>query len=260
MAREVKIATWNVNSVLARLPLVLKWLEVARPHVLCLQETKCTDERFPRETFAELGYSTETFGQAAYNGVAILSHTPCAGVQRGFPEDDTTAQSRLLAAVVEGVRVVNVYVPNGQAVGTDKYRFKLDWLGRLRSFFDVHYNQDMPVLLCGDFNVAPEDVDVHDPKLWRGRILCSEPERAGINKVKEWGLTDAFRLHTPEGGHFSWWDYRAGSFRRNAGLRIDHIWVSAALAARCTKVWIDKEPRGWERPSDHAPVVAEFEN
>lgn len=255
----MRIATWNVNSVLARLPLVLKWLDAARPDVLCLQETKCTDERFPREAVAELGYSVETFGQPTYNGVAILSLSPCSEVRRGFPTDDAGAQSRLLAAVVEGIRVVNVYVPNGQSVGTDKYRFKLDWIARLRSFFDVHYDREMPILLCGDFNVAPEDADVHDPKLWQGRILCSEPERAGMNNVKEWGLTDAFRLHTLGPGHFSWWDYRAGSFRRNAGLRIDHIWVSDALAARCTKTWIDKEPRGWERPSDHTPVVAEID-
>lgn len=245
--------------MLARLPLVLKWLDAVRPDALCLQETKCTDDRFPREAFSELGYVTESFGQATYNGVAILSPTPCADVQRGFPEDVAGAQSRLLSAMVEGVRIVNVYVPNGQAVGTDKYHFKLDWIARLRSFFDIHYNQNTPVLVCGDFNVAPDDRDVHDPKLWRGRILCSEPERAAISHVKEWGFTDALRLHTPEAGHYSWWDYRAGSFRRNAGMRIDHIWVSPILAARCTKVWIDKEPRGWERPSDHTPVVAEFD-
>lgn len=254
----MKIATWNVNSVLARLPLVLKWVEAVRPDVLCLQETKCTDERFPREAFSELGYITESFGQPTYNGVAILSPTPCVDVQRGFPEDVAGAQSRLLAATVEGVRIVNVYVPNGQAVGTDKYHFKLDWIARLRSFFDISYNQNTLVLVCGDFNVAPDDRDVHDPKLWRGRILCSEPERAAIFQVKEWGFTDTLRLHTPEAGHYSWWDYRAGSFRRNAGMRIDHIWVSPILASRCTRVWIDKEPRGWERPSDHTPVVAEF--
>jgi len=254
----VKIATWNVNSVLARLPLVTRWLEAARPDVLCLQETKCTDDKFPAEAFAKLGYASETFGQRTYNGVAILSSIPCQRVRRGFPEDVEGAHARLLAAEVEGVHVVNVYIPNGAFVGSDKYRFKLEWMRSLRGFFDAHYKTSTPVLLCGDFNVAPEERDVHDPRLWRGRILFSKPERAALDQIKDWGFVDAFRLHTEEGGHFSWWDYRAGAFRRNAGLRIDHIWVSGPLAARCTAAWIDKEPRAWERPSDHTPVVAEF--
>lgn len=254
----MKIATWNVNSVLARLPAVLQWLGRARPDVLCLQEIKCTEEKFPKEAFAEAGYRAEVFGQPTYNGVATLSRAACADVQRGFPGEGGGAHARLLAATVEGVRVVNVYVPNGQAVGSDKYRFKLEWLRRLREYFDDEYFADDDVLLCGDFNVAPEDRDVHDPELWRGRILFSRPEREALEVVRAWGFADAFRLHTAEPGHFSWWDYRAGSFRRNAGLRIDHVWVSEPLAARSKLTWIDKEPRGWERPSDHAPVVAEF--
>ncbi|MFN2453606.1 MAG: exodeoxyribonuclease III [Pyrinomonadaceae bacterium] len=254
----MKIATWNVNSVLARLPLVLKWLEEAQPDVLCLQETKCVDAKFPAREFAELGYAAEIFGQPAYNGVAILARDECKDVQRGFPGDDAGAQSRLIAANVKGVRIVNVYIPNGASVGADKYYFKLQWMARLRSFFDEHYNSSAQVLICGDFNVAPEDLDVHDPQLWRGRILCSEPERTALEHIKGWGFTDAFRLHINDGGHFSWWDYRQASFRRNAGLRIDHIWVSDALAARSTKTWIDTTPRGWERPSDHTPVIAEF--
>jgi exodeoxyribonuclease-3 len=157
------------------------------------------------------------------------------------------------------VHVVNVYIPNGAFVGSDKYRFKLEWMKRLRVFFDAHYDRDAQVLLCGDFNVAPEERDVHDPELWEGRILFSRRERAALNEIKDWGFVDAFRLHTEEGGHFSWWDYRQGSFRRNAGLRIDHIWTSAPLAARCKASWIDREPRAWERPSDHTPVVAEFD-
>jgi exodeoxyribonuclease-3 len=255
----VKLATWNVNSVLARLPLVLKWLDSARPDVLCLQETKCADERFPGPAFAELGYHSEVFGQPTYNGVAILSRIPCTDVRRGLPDDETGAHARLIAATVAGARVVNVYVPNGAFVGSDKYRFKLKWMRRLRAFFDAHYETDQPILLCGDFNVAPEDEDVHDPRLWRGRILFSEPERRALSEIKEWGFVDAFRLHTKDGGHYSWWDYRAGSFRRNAGLRIDHVWVSEGLAGRCKAAWIDREPRAWERPSDHTPVVTEFE-
>jgi len=254
----VKIATWNVNSVLARLPLVLQWLDSVRPRVLCLQETKCTDERFPRAAFAELGYEAEVFGQPTYNGVAILSRSPCEKSQRGLPGDEDGASARVLAATVAGVRVVNVYVPNGQAVGSDKYHFKLEWMGRLRQLFDAQYKTGERVLLCGDFNVAPEEVDVHDVRLWAGRILFSAPERAALRKIMDWGLIDTFRMYHTEGGHYSWWDYRAGSFRRNAGLRIDHIWVSPALAKHCTAAWIDTRPRGWERPSDHAPAVAEF--
>ncbi|HEX7175582.1 MAG TPA: exodeoxyribonuclease III [Pyrinomonadaceae bacterium] len=252
------IATWNVNSVLARLPLVLQWLGRARPDVLCLQETKCADERFPAREFAELGYKSETHGQPTYNGVAILSRTPLTDVQRGFPNDEEGAHARLLAATVGGVRVVNVYVPNGQSVGSEKFDFKLKWMRRLREFFDEECWPDDDVLLCGDFNVAPEDRDVHDPVLWRGKILCSRPEREALQEVKDWGLADAFRQHNEGGGHYSWWDYRAGSFPRNTGLRIDHVWLSESLAARCKRAWIDKEPRGWERPSDHTPVLVEI--
>lgn len=255
----MKLATWNVNSVIARLPLVTKWLAEAAPDVLCLQELKCIDEKFPAEAFGELGYQSVAFGQRTYNGVAILARTALTEVQRGFPDDEEGAHARLLGATVEGVRIVNVYVPNGAFVGSDKYRFKLEWMKRLRAFFDEHYERDAQVLLCGDFNVAPEERDVHDPEQWEGRILFSKRERAALNEIKDWGFVDAFRLHTDEGGHFSWWDYRQGSFRRNAGLRIDHIWTSPKLAARCQGSWIDKEPRAWERPSDHTPVVAEFE-
>jgi exodeoxyribonuclease-3 len=255
----MKIATWNVNSVTARLPLVLKWLESARPDALCLQETKCTDDKFPAAAFDALGYRSEAFGQRTYNGVAILSRDTVEDVQRGFPDDEEGAHARLLAATIKGVRVVNVYIPNGQFVGSDKYRFKLEWMSRLRALLDEQHKQSESLLLCGDFNVAPEERDVHDPALWQGRILFSRRERAALEHIRDWGLTDAFRQHTEEGGHFSWWDYRQGSFRRNAGLRIDHIWVSKRLAARNTSTWIDTEPRTWERPSDHTPVVADFE-
>jgi exodeoxyribonuclease-3 len=180
-------------------------------------------------------------------------------VQRGFPDDEEGAQARLIAATVEGVRVVNVYVPNGQFVGSDKYRFKLEWMQHLRRHFDEHYETNEHVLLCGDFNVAPEERDVHDPAAWEGHVLFSKRERAALEKIRAWGFEDAFRLHTEEDGHYSWWDYRQGSFRRNDGLRIDHIWVSEPLAKRCTESWIDKEPRTWERPSDHTPVVGNFD-
>lgn len=254
----LKIATWNVNSVLARLPQAVRWLEAASPDVLCMQETKCVDERFPAEEFARLGYLSESFGQAAYNGVAILSRVKCERVSRGLPDDEPGAQSRVLAATIGGIRIVNVYVPNGQAVGADKYYFKLEWLSRLRAFLDSGYQPNESVLLCGDFNVATEDRDVHNPELWRGRILFSEPEKEAVGRVKQWGFVDAFRMHNQEANQYSWWDYRAGAFRRNLGLRIDHVWVSEPLATQSASVVIDKEPRRWEKPSDHAPVVAEF--
>jgi exodeoxyribonuclease-3 len=255
----MKLATWNVNSITARLPLVTKWLEAAQPDVLCLQELKCTDEKFPKSAFEALGYKSEVFGQRTYNGVAIISRAGAVDVQRGFHDDEEGAQARLLAATVEGVRVVNVYIPNGQFVGSDKYRFKLEWMQRLRRFFDEEYERSSSVLLCGDFNVAPEERDVHDPEQWEGHVLFSKRERAALEKLRDWGFTDAFRLHTEGEGHYSWWDYRQGSFRRNAGLRIDHIWVSEPLAGVCKESWIDKEPRAWERPSDHTPVVARFD-
>ena len=255
----MKIATWNVNSILARLPHVTRWLEAEQPDVLCVQETKCTDDRFPSLEIKALGYDCVMLGQQSYNGVAIFSKAECATVQRGYPDDDLSSQARLLSADIAGIRIVNVYIPNGQTVGSEKYQFKLEWMKRLRGFLDESFDTNTPVLLCGDFNVAPEDRDVHDPRLWQNRILCSEPERSALQHVKDWGFTDAFRLHTEAGGNYSWWDYRAGAFRRNLGLRIDHIWVSAPLAARSQTTIIDKEPRKWERPSDHAPVVALFD-
>jgi exodeoxyribonuclease-3 len=254
----MKVATWNINSILARLPHVLRWITAERPDVLCLQELKCADDRFPTSEFTALGYNVAVYGQPSYNGVAILSRAPLEDVQRGMPDDVAGAQTRVITATVEGVRLVNVYIPNGSLVGSEKYDFKLGWMARLRSFLDENFWADDEVLLCGDFNVAPEDIDVHDPVLWRGKIHCSELEREALDNVKSWGFVDTFRSRVKDGGHFSWWDYRAGSFRRNAGLRIDHIWTSEPLAERCQSIWIHRDPRAWERPSDHAPVIAEF--
>jgi exodeoxyribonuclease-3 len=254
----MKIATWNVNSVIARLPHVLRWLDMAQPDVLCLQELKCAEEKFPALDFAAAGYQFAVHGQPAYNGVAILSRHDLSDVRRGFPQDDAAAQARLIAATVKGARVVNVYVPNGSEVGSDKYKYKLQWLQQLRRWFDQSCDRAGRVLLCGDFNVAPEDRDVHDPKAWEGGILVSRTERKALQLVKDWGLVDAFRRHNDLPGQFSWWDYRGGGFPRNHGLRIDHIWVTPGLADICAGVTIDKEPRGWDKPSDHTPVVAEF--
>ena len=254
----MKIATWNVNSIIARLPHVLRWLQAFEPDVLCMQETKCTDDKFPFAELSDIGYCASVFGQQSYNGVAILARKECVDVQRGNYEDQEGAHARLLAGTFDGVRIVNVYIPNGQAVGSEKFDFKLDWMRRLRLFFDNHMQVDTPVILCGDFNVAPEDRDVHNPQLWQERIMCSQAERTALDEIKRWGFTDSFRLHHEEGGQFSWWDYRAGAFRRNLGLRIDHMWITEPLVGRSVQSWIDIEPRKWEKPSDHAPVITEI--
>jgi exodeoxyribonuclease III len=255
------IATWNVNSILARMPAVTRWLDDVKPDVVCMQETKCTDDKFPVLIFQERGYQCQLFGQQSYNGVAILTRTACDTSHRGFPGDEDElrgTQSRLITTTVEGVQIVNVYIPNGQAVGSEKYAFKLEWMSQLREFFDRHYDPSTPLLLCGDFNVAPEDRDVHDVRLWHGRVMCSEPERERLQHIKDWGFTDAFRLHEEASGKFTWWDYRAGAFRRNMGLRIDHVWVTKPLVPRSVRACIDMAPRTWEKPSDHAPLIAEF--
>jgi len=255
----MKIATWNINSIAVRLPHVLEWVKNNRPDVLCLQEIKCKDEKFPADSFRELGYHVEVFGQPTYNGVATLSLTAASDVQKGFPGDGDDAQRRLLAATINGVRIVNVYIPNGSEVGSDKYHFKLEWFGKLRKFFDEHCDRQVPLVLCGDFNVAPEDRDIHDPKLWAGKIMCSEAERAALQRIEDWGLVDVFRQHHEDNDAFSWWDYRGGGFPKNHGLRIDHVWATHSLTELSAAVWIDKAPRALERPSDHAPVVAEFD-
>ncbi len=263
----LKIVTWNVNSIAARLPLATRWLESfspeQRPDIICLQEIKCVDEKFPAADFAALGYHSLVYGQPTYNGVAILVKDDMAAgisdIQKGLPDDDETAQRRLLSATINGLRVVNVYIPNGQAVGAEKYFYKLDWLARLRAYFDSLGDASQPLVLLGDFNVAPGPLDVYDPAIWEGKILFSQPEKQALQVVKDWGLQDTFRTLYPEVQAFSWWDYRQAGYRRNLGLRIDHIWVTQPLMQVCREVIIDKEPRGWERPSDHTPVIAAFE-
>ena len=255
----MRIATWNVNSITVRLPHVLDWLDANKPDALCLQEIKCVDAKFPFEAIREAGYTAEVFGQPGYNGVAILSPHPVSEVQRGFGGEETDAPRRLIAATIGPVKVVNVYIPNGSEVGADKYYYKLDWLQSLRRFLDELCDPQERVLLCGDFNIAPDDRDLYDPVGWAGKIHCSQPERDALNVVQAWGFVDAFRQHHPEAGCYSWWDYRSGGFRQNQGLRIDHIWVTGKLAQNCVDAWIDKAPRARERPSDHAPVVAQFD-
>ena len=252
-----KIATWNVNSLKVRLGHVLDWLAAERPDVLALQETKTVDEHFPSEEIEAAGYRAAFAGQKTYNGVAILSLAEGEEIATDLPGLDDP-QRRILASTIEGIRVLNVYVPNGKEVGSDKYAYKLDWLQKLRGYVAAELSRHPRLVVLGDFNIAPEDRDVHDPEEWRGKILCSDPERAALGKLLDVGLSDLFRLFEQEERLFSWWDYRMLGFRRNHGLRIDLILGSRSLAEACTSCRIDKEPRRRERPSDHTPVVAEF--
>jgi exodeoxyribonuclease-3 len=254
----MKIATWNVNSINIRLEQMLEWLKTTGTDVLCLQETKCVDENFPLEQINGAGYNATFIGQKSYNGVAILSIHEIEDVQKNFPGDAPDAPKRLIAATVGGVRIVNTYIPNGTELWTDKFTFKLDWLQRLRRMFDETCDKSRDVLLCGDFNVAPDERDVWNVGFWEGKLHFTKPERAAIHHVKQWGFTDVFRKMNGDAKEFSWWNYREGAFFKNQGLRIDHIWTSEKLAEKCVGCWIDRKPRGGERPSDHTPVVAEF--
>ena len=257
----MRIATWNVNSLRVRLPQLLEWLAAHAPDIVALQETKLPDESFPLAELAAAGYSVLYNGQRTYNGVALLargSGLEFAEVVRDMPglEDP---QRRVLAATIGPLRVVNLYVPNGQAVDSDKYRYKLGWLQALRDWMQAETLRHPHVLMLGDFNIAPDDRDVHDPAAWAGSVHVSEPERAALCALLALGFHDVFRQFEPGGGCYSWWDYRQGAFRRDHGLRIDLILAATALAGRCRGSSIDREPRRSERASDHAPVVAEFD-
>jgi exodeoxyribonuclease-3 len=254
----MKIASWNVNSLRVRLPQVLEWLAQNPVDVLALQETKTQDPDFPIQDIQQAGYSVIFSGQKTYNGVAILAKcelydpvTDIAGL------DDP--QRRILAATVNHIRVINLYVVNGAEVGSDKFAYKLNWLEKVTAFIQQEQKKHKKIIVLGDFNIAPDDRDVHDPELWKGKVLCSKEERNALNKLLTLGFSDTFRLFGQEDKLFSWWDYRGGGFRRNHGLRIDLILASDALSKQCINSWIDKEPRTWERPSDHTPVIAEFD-
>jgi exodeoxyribonuclease-3 len=254
----VKIATWNVNSLRVRLAQLGEWLQANPVDVIGLQELKLPDEDFPAAELAALGLHAAWYGQKTYNGVAIIAREPLTDVEYGMPGFDDP-QRRVIAATIGGVRVVNVYVPNGQAVGSDKYAYKLDWLERLRGYTAVALGRHPGLALLGDFNIAPEDRDVHDPAKWQGSVHVSQPERDALSRLMQAGLEDSFRLFEQPPGTYSWWDYRMGAFRRNHGLRIDLVLASRPLAERCIGCHVDRVPRAWERPSDHAPVVATFD-
>ena len=254
----MKLATWNVNSLKVRLPQVLQWLESSPVDVLCLQETKLTDDKFPVAEIEAAGYQVAFTGQKTYNGVAILSRHPITEVVKNnplFPDE----QQRIISATIEGMRIVCAYVPNGQAVGSDKYKYKLRWLEALIQWLEAEVQQFPSLAILGDYNIAPTDADVHDPAAWQDQVLVSAPERAAFERLCALPLADAFRLFPQAEKLYSWWDYRQMAFRRNRGLRIDHILLSPALVQRCTACEIDKLPRKWEQPSDHTPVIATLE-
>jgi exodeoxyribonuclease-3 len=253
----MKIGTWNVNSLKVRLTQLLDWLPKAGVDIVCLQETKTQDADFPFDALKAAGYEVLASGQKAYNRVAIVSRGPGTDVVTsvpGFPD----VQKRVLAATFDDVRVICLYVPNGEAVGSDKYRYKLDWLAALTSWLADELARHPKLAVLGDYNIAPEPADVHDPKLWEGKVLFSEPEREALRGILALGLKDGFRLFEQPEKSFTWWDYRMNAFKRNLGLRIDHVLLSAPLASACTSVCIEREMRALERPSDHAPVIAEL--
>lgn len=254
------IASFNCNSIRARLETVLEWLEKERPDVLCLQETKVEDRFFPADVFNSSGYNVIFRGQKSYNGVAIASPHPIEEVNLESTDFSDPGEARLIAALIKGIHVVNTYVPQGQSPGSDKFAYKLAWIRGMRRMFERHYNLGMPVVWAGDFNVAPDPVDVYDPKKLHGQVGYHPAEHEALLHVKDWGFTDVFRLHVKEGGHYTFWDYRVPSLlKRNLGWRVDHIWATPPLAALSRSAWIDKEPRFGEKPSDHTFIAAQFD-
>jgi exodeoxyribonuclease-3 len=255
----MKVATFNANSIRARLELTLDWLERESPDVLCLQETKAQDADFPADAFRDTGYHVVFRGQKAYAGVATVSKQEPEDVIAGLDDGGEPDQARLIQAVIRDIPIVNTYVPQGRSADSPHFQYKLEWLARLRDWFDRHYSPQEPLLWVGDFNVAPEDIDVYDPKRLQKHVDFHPDARAALQRVKEWGFVDVFRLHCPEPGHYTYWDYRVRTaFQHNRGWRVDHIWATEPLAEKSTKAWIDIEPRRAERPSDHTILVAEF--
>jgi exodeoxyribonuclease-3 len=255
----MKIASWNVNSLNVRMPHLTTWLNEAQPDIVALQETKTEDSKFPREAINALGYRVAFSGQKTYNGVAILAREEPRDVVTDIPGLDDP-QRRILIATVGELRIADLYVVNGQDVGTEKYAYKLDWLAKVHAFLAEEIKRYPNLVVLGDFNITPDDRDIYDPVAWKEQILCSTPERNALKSSVDLGLHDTFRLFNDEAGHYSWWDYRQAGFRRNLGMRIDLVLASEALRARCRAAAIDRVPRTWERPSDHTPVLLELES
>jgi exodeoxyribonuclease III len=256
----MKIASWNINSLRKRHDRLIEWLAEKQYDVVCLQETKCSDDQFPEMALSAAGYHAVFHGQKSYNGVAILARGRLLDPQPSLCDEVVDEQARVIAATVDSIRIICIYAPNGQAVGSPAFAYKLEWFARLRDCIARAQKTFAAVILCGDFNVAPEDRDVHDPALWQGAIMCSEPERAAFAALERLGLRDTLRIHHPEPGLFTWWDYRMLAFPKNRGLRIDEILASEKVAARCIGAGIDREMRKGKDPSDHAPIWAEFVN
>lgn len=254
----MKIASWNVNSLKVRLEQVLSWLEQHQPDILALQETKLSDENFPHEAFTSRGWKVTFSGQKTYNGVAIISKQAATDIITDIP-DLSDPQRRILSATIGELRIINLYVVNGSAPGTEKFAYKMDWLAKVSRFIEQQQQQHQDIVILGDFNIAPDDRDVHDPNQWRDKILCTQEERSALNQILDLGFQDSFRLLHDDGGFFSWWDYRMNGFARNLGLRIDLILCSDQMAESINAAYIDLEPRKAERPSDHTVVVAEFD-
>jgi exodeoxyribonuclease-3 len=253
----MRIASWNINSLRRRQDILLAWLANTKPDIVCLQETKCTDDQFPALALQAAGYHAVYHGEKSYNGVAILSKKQPREIRSSLCDEVVDPQARVISARFENLRVFSIYAPNGQAVGSPAFQYKLIWYRRLRDCLAREKPSDLAV--CGDFNVAPEDGDVYNPDLWRGAIMCSEPERKAFRGLCDLGFVDTFRLHHQDGGNFSWWDYKMRAFEKNRGLRIDTVLANESLARKCTNAGIDRDMRGGKEPSDHAPVWAEFE-
>jgi exodeoxyribonuclease-3 len=254
----MKLATWNVNSIRSRLDRLIAWLGHHQPDILCLQELKCINEQFPYEALAAAGYHCAVHGQKTYNGVAIVSRLEPEDIRRGMTGDEPDEQARLISARYADVRVISAYVPNGQTVGSEKFAYKLRWLAQLGAMLLRDFDPAQPVVLAGDFNVATTDKDVADPDAWADTVLCTPEVRDAMQAVRQWGFVDVFAKFHPEGGVYSWWDYRNLAFPKNQGLRLDHIYATETLASRCTSASVDREERKGEKPSDHAPVMIEW--
>lgn len=257
----MKIATWNINGLISRLSQVIEWSAENRPDILCLQETKCIDAKFPAQRLRSAGFTDFAFtGEKSYNGVAILSRLPLENIEFSLPGNDSDLATRFVTVTVGGITLVNVYVPHGTKVGSDKFAFKLAWMARVRKYFDDRFATDEKVILCGDLNVAPHEMDVWNPRQQQDKTHFSKPEREALLNVKKWGFVDVFRQFNDEPGEYSWWSHFHHDFEKNRGLRIDHIWTSPPMAESCIDCWVDKTTRANEKPSDHAPVIAEFAN
>lgn len=254
------VASWNVNSIKARLERALTWLAKVSPDVVCLQELKVTDNNFPFDELRAAGYHAAVHGQKTYNGVAILSRSEPEDIISGFDDDDDDTQARAITARIDGCRILSLYIPNGQSVGSDKWEYKQRWYRRLREFLEREFRTDEPLLLCGDFNVAPTHADVANPEKWADSVLFHPEARAMLQSITDFGLTDTMRIHHVGQGPYSWWDYRMLAFPKGDGVRIDHILATKPMADRCTNAWVDRDERKGKKPSDHAPVLATFDS